>query len=264
MPPPQGPFGNVIRSAAQPDGATPSARLIQSDMQYLADWGGGVVVLPAGTSPVVLEAQLVMLPQVSLHIPAGCVVRAAVGYTGDLIGASNVSGSRIFGDGALIGNYDYTLTNHGIYLQTCQQIVIHRLRVAGFGGSGIRIDNDGYNRIAEVTSQDNGTNGIYLNGTTQDNQITDCWVFGNSQQGAGLGHGITILGGARYNTFTNCHIFDGADGTPTTFPATQDRPIVEVTGSSGTPDYTFIYALQSHGHVTSNEPLLLGVHSGVV
>ncbi len=265
MPSPvRGPYTGIIQSAALPDTNSPSATLIQQDMQNLADNGGGVVVLGAGPGIILLETALTMLSQVSLHIPAGCVVRAAPGYTGDLISVSGVTGCRIFGDGAIIGNYDYTLTNHGIYILNSQQVIIHRLRLAGFGYSGVRMDGDGYNRIAEVTSQDNGKNGIFLSAGTKDNQITDCWVFGNSQLGAGTYDGVRIEGASLYNTITNLHAFDGADGTPTTFGlALQGYPVREV-ATGGTPDYTKIYALQAHGNVTSNAPSLLGAHSGSV
>ena len=236
---------------------TPATRLIQGMITRAFNAGGGIVELPAGAGTLMLDNTINLMSGVDIWIPKGCQVMGVPGLNVPFFQGDSVQDVRIFGGGWIIGPHDWisVMNYSGIRLNTCQEVTIDGIRIAGMPGSGILIVGDGYNHIHRVMVHDNGISGIYLDTATVSNSITDCWVYSNGQAGGATADGITIDHASLRTLITSLHAWEpGA-----TFPAIQNYPVREVAASGS--DYTLVTGLDSSGHVVSNTPSFAGANS---
>ena len=144
------------------DGITDGAGAIQRAINAA---GGGQVVLPPSSQPVVIGSTLKLLDNTELVIPSGCTLQLLPGANCDMIANVDPVGGnsriRIFGAGVIDGNRaGQTGASNGINLVKCDDARIS-VTVQNCYTDGLVLDT--CNRpVLDVASSSNGRHGVYV------------------------------------------------------------------------------------------------------
>jgi hypothetical protein len=189
-----GPCINVSSFGAKGDGKSDDTSAFQSALDAAGE-KGGVVYVPPGTY-LSAELQLrrntalVGSPSWGYGCPGGSILRLFTDQASCLLNITGAPGVTIEGlsvDGGQLGQ-----GIHGIFLNKPDPgreedtFRIERCRVAGFSGSGLRLERAWCYSIRHSMIGFNGADGVYVHGT--DGFLLDNWMSGNR------GVGLSLIG----------------------------------------------------------------------
>lgn len=149
-------------------GLRDNAPAINGAIQAAANGGGGQVLLDSGPTYTILTP-ILLQDDVELVVPAGTTLRLAAGANTDLVRNATPAGNsriRLSGGGTLDGNRaGQSAASYGIAFTNVTDAEVSGVQVTSCYTDGVRLTTCVRPRLL-LTSTDNGSHGVALNGCT--------------------------------------------------------------------------------------------------